>query len=126
MAGYEMTPEGLRPMGESQPAPKVIAGGALINSIRAGVKADGEAQQSLPHPQMQPQPKATKPNKPEPMAGLGPRGVIKAAKARINELKRELRRHEKLKAELAELERLVEAAKTPPAPVRALRARDSA
>lgn len=51
-----------------------------------------------------------------------PRAVVKAAKARIKELRAELRRMQALQKELAELERLVKAAREKPkSPVRALR-----
>lgn len=54
-------------------------------------------------------------------APIGPRDVVRAAKARIKEIKSELRNHGALKRELAELERLVQAAKKPVASVRELR-----
>lgn len=44
----------------------------------------------------------------------GPRAVVKAARARIKDIRRELKKHAALKTELAELERLVAAAKTRP------------
>lgn len=52
---------------------------------------------------------------------IGPRDVVRAAKARIKDIKAELRTHAALKRELAELERLVAAAKKPVATVRELR-----
>lgn len=53
----------------------------------------------------------------------GPRAVLKAARARTKEIRAELRRMKALQKELAELERLLKAARQKPqAPVRALRA----
>lgn len=53
----------------------------------------------------------------------GPREVVKAARARVRDIRRELKRLTSLKSELDELERLLAAAKQKPeAKLRALRA----
>jgi hypothetical protein len=61
--------------------------------------------------------KPQKPVKP----GFGPGQVVRSAKERIRVIKAELKHHEALKRELAELERLVSAAKRPVAIVRDIR-----
>jgi microsomal dipeptidase-like Zn-dependent dipeptidase len=50
-----------------------------------------------------------------------PRGVVKAAKARVKAIRAELKNMKALQKELAELERLIDAAKKPLAPVRDIR-----
>ena len=45
------------------------------------------------------------------VAGLAPKDVVKLAKQRLRDINRELKHHEKLKREKAQLERLVLAAK---------------
>lgn len=58
-----------------------------------------------------------------PAPAHGPREVIKAARARVKEIRAELRTHAALQRELGELERLLRAAKQKPElKVRALRA----
>jgi hypothetical protein len=121
MTAFQMTPHGIAPLnmgGEDAPAPGatvIVAGGAFVASLKA--------QRDEPSNQPAQQASGKKPQATDgltPTEGLGPRGVVKAAKARIKELKRILRQHNKLQAELAELERLVAAAQTPAAPVRAI------
>lgn len=83
----------------------------------------------IPHAQLEAEPaaqpfaaKAPKRKPKEQTPGSGPGAVLKAAKARIKALKRELRQVPKLEKELAELERLVAAAEQKPTPkVRPLR-----
>ena len=52
---------------------------------------------------------------------VSPRGVVKAAKARVRAIRAELRNMKALQKELAELERLIQAAKKPLAAVRDIR-----
>lgn len=57
-----------------------------------------------------------------PFVTMSPRAVVKAARVRVKELRSELKRMKALQAELAELERLLKAAKTKPsASVRPIR-----
>jgi hypothetical protein len=125
MTAFQMTPGGIAPLnvdGDDAPNPgatTIVAGGAFVASLQA--QRDGaHAPPPLSPPAAAKGPKSTDEAALTPTQGLGPRGVVKAAKARIKELKRILRQHNKLKAELAELERLVAAAQTPAAPVRAI------
>ncbi len=120
-----MTTGGIVPLSDPAPAPDdVVPGGALIAQLHAMSGAQGGSPQ-LQLPSVAPPAaavrSAAKPATAEaPLDGLGPRGVLKAARARRKAIRRELKRHEQLKAELAELDRLIAAAenKTTTAPVR--------
>ena len=76
-----------------------------------------------PTPGQSPAPVASFASVAQPPSINGPRAVLKAACARVKEIRAELRRMKALQKELAELERLLKAARQKPqAPVRALRA----
>ena len=109
MASFELTDTGIRQVVDDSEV-EVMAGGAFLGQIRN--------QQTAAKPvriQAKPQPKQ------KPMR---PGDVVKAARARIREIKTELKAHAKLKRELAELERLVKAAKEKPrASIRAIDSR---
>lgn len=124
MPGFEFTPGGMTPIGsENGGNADIVPGGAFLGDLQAARQGAQPAQQSLPHPSLQApaKPHGNRRNKSQIDAEqLKPGDVIKLAKKRIRQLKRELKHHTKLEAELAELERLVAAAENPAAPVRAI------
>jgi hypothetical protein len=132
--GYEYTIGGIIGLGDRAPVPLSEYSGAALpirdddgEPVVAGQPTTAERARLLPErapalsvaPRQLPPPGATPPTE----SFLSPRGVLKAARARAKAIRVELRQHEALKRELAELERLIQAAKQKPEPkVRALRA----
>lgn len=117
--GFQFSPFGILPLGTSvapdsdQHAPAAIRSLAVVPT---------------PPPLVSP----ARPGQPErigalaaatqPVVASSPRAVVKAAGARVKQIKVELRRMAALKKELDELERLLRAAKQKPEPrIRALR-----
>lgn len=83
--------------------------GEGIVPVRATAQQKTEIEHSpVPSPVATRAPKSKLAAPPKP--ATSPREVIRLAKRRIKELKAELRRHEALKRELAELQRLIAAA----------------
>jgi hypothetical protein len=92
--------------------PEKMSGAAVHRYIQREEPIATPPQQSLPFVAAQP---------PEPVASIpitSPGGVLKAAKARAQQIRAELRNMKRLEKELAELERLIAAAKKPVAIVR--------
>jgi hypothetical protein len=96
------------------------------NTFQIGELADvvpppWAAKPAPPVPQVQPaQAPTSKPIAAQP-ADLSPRAIVKSIRARIKAIRAELKSHAALKAELAELERLLAAATGKPlAPVRTI------
>lgn len=121
--GFQMSPFGILPIGVSVAPPsdeyapaaaparqveplRTVPAVALASAVPAQLSATPTDATSIAPPRLS-----------------GPRDVVRAAKARAKEIRAQLKAHEALKRELAELERLIKAAKQKPEPkVRALRA----
>jgi hypothetical protein len=112
--GYQWTPMGIVPLGQPLPdvAPDTVSPAGAGFEVKVVTTSDTPTKTA---------------KKPASHAGHGitPKTVVRAAKARVKEIKAELRRMRTLEKELAQLEALVEAASKPThlAPVRALSSR---
>lgn len=101
-----------------------ITGAPVATNARRGARDDG-TQSQAPAPSVAAP--VERPASAAPQASekplTGPGEIVKAARARVKQIRAELKKHTALKKELAELERLIAAAKAKPAPkVRSLKA----
>lgn len=122
--GFESTPFGIIGLGDRAPAPVGEYAPAMAHQVEPEPPPEpirneaGRAAQRLTRAHAKHAEQA-----PLRDAKAGPREVVKAARARAKDIRAELRHHETLKRELAELERLIAAAKQKPeSKLRALRA----
>jgi len=106
---FEFTPAGIRPL---DAAP--IAAGEVIPAAQAiaALKAQVATQEAA-----RPVGRSTHPAALEPTPHLTGKSLVKQIRARLADVRRELKRLRKLEAEEAELKRLLAAAKQPPARV---------
>ncbi len=125
MAGYELTPLGVVALGEGGRVFSELNGGDTVQARppaappRAARPAPAQAALPLPGEPTAEQPTQTiSTGSKKKLDGLGPRGVIKAAKARLRDIKREVKRLKALEKERDELERLLAAAAGKPRLVR--------
>lgn len=107
---FEFTPAGIRPLQEPVPGGTIGAGDAIA-ALRAQVDAQ-EAKRVAAKP-AQAAPRST----PAESKPLKPKSLIGQIRARLTEIRRELKRLHALELEAGELERLLAAAKAPPAGV---------
>jgi hypothetical protein len=112
--GFQVTPFGMFALDTATPVGGEMHGAAVHRPV---IEAHGETVQQ-PRALAAPQARPALPIAP---FDSSPRGVVRAAKARIKELRTFLREAKKAEKELRELERLVAAAKKPLAPVRDIR-----
>lgn len=107
MAAFEMTPQGMVALGDADndvdPYVVIDAGEALRSF--ATPPAPLKAVSGVSDPSLTQNIKFT---------GITPKTVISAAKARVREIKAELRNHKALQTELYQLESLLQAAKKLP------------
>jgi hypothetical protein len=119
MSGFQFTPWGIEPINGGQPAVRSPEAEppdaeAIAPAVAAPAPVTAPSAAPVTAPSAAPVPRA--------VIATSPRGVVAAARARIKEIKAELRHKRRLERELAELQRLVKAAKSKPQPsVRALR-----
>lgn len=114
---YAFTPDGIVPItAQGQLLAPVMADAEQMNGTRSGAMSGTRMPDHTP---IVAHAKSTPVVVPRPLAASdnSPRGIIKAAKAKIAQLRTELRRMKALQKELAELERLVAAAKSKPVAV---------
>lgn len=107
MAAFEMTPTGLIALGDADndvDPYQVIDAGAALRSF-ATPPAPLKAVSGVSDPSLTQNSKNPK---------ITPKTVIQAAKARVREIKAELRNHKALQTELFQLESLLRAAKAMP------------
>lgn len=121
--GYEMSFLGAVPIGTpyidpQKPVPNHVAALVVTPSERA-TPEPVRTQLVQPLPQKQPAPVASAPPSAAPITS--PRSVLKAARARVKQIRAELKNKRALERELAELERLIKAAREKPSNVRALK-----
>lgn len=119
MPGFEFVGGRVVPLGQGQQAYDEIMSGvssrgddALAPNMGRGRSAPAQAS-LFPEPARQAAPPTPASPAREPSRLQKPRDIVKAAKARIREIKREIARAEKLRKELDELTRLVAAAEAP-------------
>lgn len=118
-AGFQYTPFGMLPLDQAVPTSTTEHPGAVLEVHRDAPTAEGD---SHPVKQAEPVKRAEKRAPAIASAPLTPGALVKQARARVREIKAELRRMRALEKELAELERLIRAAKQrPQSNVRALR-----
>lgn len=112
--GFQFTMGGMQPLVAGEKG--TVPAGPVVPHVLPEERTQDEtapyfAAPANPQP---PQPKAQRPI-------AGPGAVVREAKRRIREIKAELKDHAKLKKELAELERLVKAAKEKPSNLRSIK-----
>jgi len=118
-AAFEFSPAGMVPLGEGQ---------RVWNEMHGGGQSAEPAPSAVPvtepiaAPSARPALANVQPRFEKHAAAATPRNVVKMARERAKEIRAELRRLKSLQRELAELERLIAAAKdkSPRATVRAL------
>ncbi len=108
MGGFEFTPGGMTPLGTAPAA----SGDSLkeASAARAGLERKFRGQPTVRIEEVPATPKQKrKAEKP-----ISPREVVRLAKRRRRDIKAELKHHARLENELAQLERLIEAAEGKP------------
>src|SRR3954467_2811601 len=109
--GFQFTPMGLRPIGDSSGIDTTVQHGGVIPP--RAVEAD---ESEVAHVAQCATPAVRgKPGVHERLtvAAINPRAVIKAARSRVKEIRAELRRMRGLQKELGQLERMLAAASKP-------------
>lgn len=109
--GFQFTPMGVLPLG-------AVTGGVSKKMAPAVVRpqpSSAQAPQQLTLPAMPQAPVFATPSTVATSSALiTPRDVVKAARARVREIRAELKHHKRLQSELAELERMLAAARSKP------------
>lgn len=110
--GFELSPFGPVPIGTPYLNPATVTPEqAALLVVRADYGNDS-ARPSLTPETVAPTPRPVEPRR--PVAATSPRSVIASARARVKEIRAELKRMRALQTELGELERLLKAAKQKP------------
>lgn len=128
MPGFQYTPGGIRPIGDSTGIDVSAQHGAAVVLTASSSDEDWSKQEAADVARVEPAPapKAKAPAKTAAAAhvpGVTPRTVLKAARARTKEIRAELRRMKALQKELGQLERMLAAAAKPSASLTRIDAR---